>query len=37
VALIVTFAWLAWNLVGAVTIYQRFSRQIPAAATDSMS
>ena len=26
VALIVTFAWLAWNLIGAVSIYQRSRR-----------
>lgn len=32
VALVVSFAWLAWNLVGAVAIFQGYRRKIPAAA-----
>jgi len=37
VALIVSFAWLARNLIGAVSTYRSFRRQIPAAARDSKS
>jgi hypothetical protein len=36
-ALIVSFAWLAWNLIGAVAIYQGCKRQVPTVAMDSMS
>ncbi len=32
VALIVSFTWLAWNLIGAVLIYRYFRRRIPEAA-----
>ena len=35
VALIVSFAWLAWNLLGAVSIYEGFRRKIPVPADDS--
>lgn len=35
--LIVSFGWLAWNLVGAVSTYQSFTRKFPAAASDSKS
>jgi hypothetical protein len=31
-ALVVSFGWLGWNLIGAVAIYRRFKSQIPAAA-----
>jgi hypothetical protein len=31
-ALVVSFGWLGWNLIGAATTYRRFKRQIPAAA-----
>jgi len=37
VALIVSFAWLAWNLIGAALTYRSFRRKIPAAARDSKS
>jgi hypothetical protein len=37
VALIVSFAWLGRNLIGAVLIYRSFRRQIPAAARHSKS
>jgi hypothetical protein len=37
VALIVSFAWLAWNLIGAVAIYQGCKRQVPTVGMDSMS
>ncbi len=30
--LIVSFGWLGWNLVGALTIYRSFKRQVPASA-----
>jgi len=34
-ALIVSFGWLAWNLIGAVSIYQSFRRKIPVPAAGS--
>ncbi len=30
--LIASFGWLGWNLVGALTIYRSFKRQVPASA-----